>query len=241
MRFRFRSAKHMKEVIMSNIHIGAVYQSNGNGSFIVLEKCESDNYRIKFIDTGTVKKVREHCIVQGCVRDQYRRNVCGVACTGNAKTKGANKQYYSVWHDMICRCYDTKNKRHLAYKNVTVCDRWLVFENFLSDVKLMNDFDEELFSRGELVLDKDIKQRFLEHKVYSPETCSWVSKHENNRVQDGQQKIFYAMSPDGEVYKEYNITDFARKHNLDRRHISGCLHGRTKTHRGWKFSYEEIV
>lgn len=227
---------------MKNVHIGSVYQSNYYGSFIVLNKCdESDLFTIKFIDTGTVKTVRSHSIISGCVRDPFKNSVCGVACTGNAGTKGVNKPYYSVWHDMIHRCYNPKNKRSAAYKNVTVCDRWLVFENFLTDVKNIDGFNEQLFIAGEIVLDKDTKQRFQENKVYSKETCIWISKHENNKIQDGQQHEFYAQSPSGEIFHDYNITDFSNKHGLDRRHISGVLHGRCKTHKGWKFSYKEIV
>lgn len=227
---------------MREINIGAVYQSNFNGSFIVLSKCDrSDFYTIEFLDTGTVNDVRAHNIIEGSVRDQFRKSVCGVGCTGNAGTKGDNKKYYSVWHDMICRCYDPMNKRSFAYRNVTVCDRWLVFENFLNDVKNLDGYDEQLFQNGEIVLDKDTKQRFKEYKIYSPDTCIWLSKHDNNIIQDSQQRVFYAMSPSGELYEGYNITDFARKHDLERRHISGCLHGRTKSHKGWKFSYKEIV
>lgn len=227
---------------MKDINIGSVYQSNYYGSFIVLDKCgESDLFTIKFIDTGTVKTARGHSIVSGSVRDQFKKSVCGVACTGNAKTKGANKPYYSVWHDMIYRCYDPKNKRSVAYRNVTVCDSWLVFENFLNDAKYIDGFNEQLFIEGKIVLDKDTKQRFQENKVYSKETCIWISKQENNKIQDGQQREFYAQSPSGELFHDYNITDFANKHGLDRRHISGVLHGRCKTHKGWKFSYKEIV
>jgi hypothetical protein len=111
----------------------------------------------------------------------------------------------------------------------------------LTDVKNIDGFNEQLFIAGEIVLDKDTKQRFQENKVYSKETCIWISKHENNKIQDGQQREFYAQSPSGEIFHDYNITDFANKHGLDRRHISGVLHGRCKTHKGWKFSYKEIV
>lgn len=227
---------------MGSIHIGSVYQSNNSGSFIVLEKCDrTDFYKIKFIDTDTIKDVRTHNIISGSIRDPYRKSVYGVACTGRAKTNGSNKKLYDVWHQMISRCYNKNDKRYFTYRNVTVCDDWLIFENFLNDAKSIDGFDDELFNSGELVLDKDMKQRFYTQKVYSKETCIWLNWKENCKIQDAQQKEFYAISPDGELFFDYNIADFARKHNLDASHISGVLHGRNKHHKGWKFSYEEMI
>ena len=227
---------------MSSIHIGSVYQSKNSGSFIVLEKCDrTDFYKIKFIDTGTIKEARSHHIKSGAVKDQYRKSVCGVACIGNAKSKGDNKRFYSMWRAMISRCYNEKDKNYECYKNVTVCDDWLIFENFLNDVREIDGFDNDLFNSGELALDKDTKQRFYEQKVYSKETCVWLRREDNTKIQDAQQKEFYAISPDGELFFDYNIADFARKHNLDPSHISHVLHGKNKHHKGWKFSYEEMI
>ncbi len=226
------------------IKIGSYYNSNKYGKVVVLSKEENDYYKVKFLRTGTIKKFRSSQIKNGDIRDCYSKSVCGVACTGDIKTKGKYKPYYSVWHDMINRCYNPNNKQSETYKNVTVCDEWLIFKNFYDEVKEIEGFDEVLFEKGELVLDKDIKQRFLKHKIYSKNTCKWVSKRENNKIQDKQQKPFIAISPIGEIFKDYNITDFARKHSLERRSISSVLHGRIKTTRGWSFkydSYENIV
>lgn len=224
------------------INIGSVYQTNNYGSVIILSKTHrTDYYTVQFLDTGTVKDFRGYQILNGCIRDPYAKDVCGVGCTGDIKTKGKYKTYYSIWHGMICRCYDEKNKRYDAYRNVSVCDRWLVFENFYNDACSLDGYDNDKIQAGMLVLDKDTKQRYIQNKVYSPETCIWLSKYENNRIQDSQQTPFIAISPSGEVFEDYNITDFAKRYNLERRHISGCLHGRCKTHKGWKFSYKEIV
>ena len=219
-----------------------IYQSNNYGPIKVIEKVsKADMFVIEFLRTGTVKKARGYQITSGCVRDPFAKNVCGVACTGDIKTKGMYKPYYSVWHDMINRCYNPKDKRYLAYKDVSVSDDWLIFKNFFNDIQKIEGYNREKFVSGDLVLDKDIKQRNSCKKIYSLETCKWVSKHENNKIQDAQQRSFVAISPSGEKYKDFNITEFARKHKLERKHISSALHGRIKTTRGWKFYYEEIV
>lgn len=226
------------------IKISSVYQSNNYGPFVVLHKEKSsDYYRIRFLNTGTEKTVRGHQIKTGCVRDQFAKSICGVGWTGNAKTKGNNKCLYSIWHDMINRCYNSKDKRHHSYTTVTVDDRWLKFDAFIKDVQEIDGYDLPKIMNGELVLDKDIKQRFQEHKVYSLATCLWVPKGINSSIQDSQQKPFIGISPDGTKYYSDNITQFAREHNLSRRHISSVLHGRIKTTAGWHFeyNYEDIV
>lgn len=224
------------------IQTNSYYQTNNYGTIYVLSQAESsDTYTVQFVNTGTIKDVRGHQIKSGSIRDPYAKSVCGVGCTGNIKTKGKYKPYYSIWHDMINRCYNPNNKRFNAYQDVTVSEDWLTFEYFYKDIQTMDSFNADLIEQGVLVLDKDIEQRFKQHKIYSKETCRWVSKQENNEIQDHQQKVFYAIDPNGVQYTDYNITRFAREHNLDRRHISSVLHKRTKTTQGWRFSYEEIV
>ena len=224
------------------ITIGTIYNSNNHGPVRVLQKLgNTDFYEVEFTRTGTVKKFRSSQIIAGCIRDPYAKSVCGVACTGDIKTKGKFKPYYSIWHDMINRCYNPHDKRASAYANATVAPEWLVFERFYEDVSSIDGFDDEKIRNGELVLDKDSKQRGLERKVYSKDTCVWLTKAENNKIQDGQQKPFIGISPDGTKHRSTNITEFAKEHGLDRKHISGILHGRGKTTKGWRFSYEEIV
>lgn len=222
------------------MQVGSVYQTNrcGNVEIISINKSKA---LVSFINTGTVKEFRTCWIESGCIRDPYAKLFCGVACVGNISTKGKYRPYYSVWHDMIDRCYNENNKRYTAYKNVFVCERWLVFENFYNDCKSIEGFDEVEFLNGNLVLDKDIKQRFAKEKIYSPATCTWTDKTTNASIQDNQQKNFTALSPDGELISSFNITDFARRYNLNRKNISAVLHGHGKTVHGWQFSYEEIA
>lgn len=86
-----------------------------------------------------------------------------------SKTK---EKAYSVWYDMLRRCYDERcHKVRPSYKKCTVCEEWLLFSNF------KKWFDEN-YIEG-YCLDKDIKQKNLEHKIYSPKTCLFVTKSEN--------------------------------------------------------------
>lgn len=224
------------------VKIGSIYNSNNYGPVEVIGKsARTDYYIVRFLKTKTVKEFRSYQIKNGCIRDPFAKNVCGVACTGNIKTNGLYKAYYSIWHDMINRCYNINDKRYDAYRSVSVADDWLIFENFYHDVRNIDGFEDELIQAGALVLDKDIKQRWFGKKIYSKDTCVWIDKSINNQIQDGQQRPFVAISPDGLVFNASNISAFAREHNLERKHISGVLHKRCNTTRGWRFSYKEIV
>jgi hypothetical protein len=207
---------------------------------IIGEGSKYGYYKVRFRDTNHIDEFRKDAIIKGEIRDKWAVSLCGVGVIGDIKTRGKYKQYYTLWHNMITRCYNHSNK---AYDNVSVCDRWLIFQYFYEDIPLIDGWNKEQFEKGLIVLDKDIKQRNQKHKVYSPQTCSWVSAHQNSVIQDNQQKWFTATSPSGEQYIDYNITDFARKHNLERRQISAVLHNRFKSTLGWHFEYidKEIV
>jgi hypothetical protein len=75
-------------------------------------------------------------------------------------------KYYSTWRSMLNRCYDSKYQtRESTYIGCSVCEEWLTFSNFK---KWMESQDWE----GKQ-LDKDILVQG--NKVYSPETCIFVT------------------------------------------------------------------
>lgn len=225
-----------------SLNMDGIYYSKRCGPVRILRDLGNNKFEIEFVNTGTIKMARGDAIKEGCIRDPYAKLNCGVARTGNIKTKGKYQPYYNTWNGMIHRCYAEQDEKYKPYKNVTVCDRWLTFENFYEDCKKIDGFDEEQFLQNNLVLDKDIKQRYQKHKVYSPETCTWVTKAENSKYQDEQMKPFMAFDSLGKQYFADNITQFARDHGLTRRHISGVLHGRAKSTGGWTFQFcEDIV
>jgi len=84
-------------------------------------------------------------------------------------------QFYSVWTDMLRRCYAAshKNKRP-AYDGCEVCDEWHSFSNFR---RWMSSQPWE----GNH-LDKDIL--FPGNRIYHPERCIFIPRALNNFLTD---------------------------------------------------------
>ncbi len=83
--------------------------------------------------------------------------------------------YYIRWRNMITRCYCPKYVlKKPSYKDCSVCDEWLTFSNFKAWM-IKQDWQGKH-------LDKDI----LIHgnKVYSPETCIFVTQEINTLLTD---------------------------------------------------------
>ena len=88
-------------------------------------------------------------------------------------THGMSKtRLYSVWQSMLQRvgvykCADEKVKRNYQDRGITVCDGWLVFENF-RDWALSHGYKEDLQI-----------DRINNDAGYCPENCRWVTPKEN--------------------------------------------------------------
>jgi hypothetical protein len=231
--------------------IGQVFENNAGQKYIVLKisgKNKSGNYKykIRFLETGYEREVEKIEIKRGKIKDKLARSVFRVGYLGNVKMV-EHKREYNVWSGMLERCYCPKSYAYNSYggKGVKVCDRWLSFENFLNDIKLIDGYDEELFNKGLLYLDKDIKQqnKDISQKIYSLETCRFVTFEENNnhRNYESRKKKFIAIAPDGTQYSVTGIKEFARKHNLAHQSIIRCLNGEQKSHKGWRFYMDKEV
>lgn len=83
--------------------------------------------------------------------------------------------YYRVWHSMLNRCYSSKfQERQPTYKGCSVSEEWLTFSNFRRWME-RQDFEG-------MHLDKDLL--FAGNKVYSKETCVFVTREVNSFTLD---------------------------------------------------------
>ena len=96
---------------------------------------------------------------------------------GKYKTKenGKHTDKYTIWHNMLQRCYDPKfHERESTYEGCEVEDYLLNFQNMGEWIE--NNYYE--VPGEKMCLDKDILRKG--NKVYSRDTCIFVPKRINN-------------------------------------------------------------
>jgi hypothetical protein len=165
-----------------------VYSSNNFGDFVIIKDAGSRKQgnhshklvKIKFLDTGSVKVVRLADALVGNIRDDYRPNVAGVGCIGNASSY---HPAYNVWNSMLQRCYCKTDANYVRYgaKGITVCERWHCFEYFLEDLPYIDGYNNWLNNPELYQLDKDYKQQGIPYnkKIYSLKTCCFIEDYNN--------------------------------------------------------------
>lgn len=96
----------------------------------------------------------------------------------SVSVNGKPTKVYQAWMNMLKRCYNHNElKMRPTYIDCTVCSEWLSFQSFAEWYELNHPKDG-----GSYHLDKDLK--ILGNKVYSPETCLFVSRQVNNFTTD---------------------------------------------------------
>lgn len=224
-----------------------LYNSRGQPYQILETYKKGKNYwcKIQFLNTGYTYDVRKSSIAEGYVKDRYAPDVCGVACIGNV-SKVDNLRAYTLWKNMIDRCYNKDNKAYRWYGGLgtTVSDRWLCFEYFLEDLPSVDGYDEVMFNDGLLELDKDLKINKKERAsvgLYSLETCTFMTHNDNIKLIDNvdcshkNPELPLALATKNNHTEEvYNIQEFCKVNELSKSAVYRRLSGKiTSPIKGW--------
>ena len=125
---------------------------------------------------------------------------------------------------MRCTNQERKDYKNYGGRDISVCDRWLnSFENFLEDM-------------GEKPVELTIGRK-NNNGNYEPNNCKWETMSEqcNNKRVSVRQKWFYGYGPNGEMIIDNNQAKTGVFFDLNNAHISSCLLGKLKQHKGWTF------
>ena len=206
---------------------GTIHKTKNHGELEIKEYISSSMVKVRFKLTGFESKAEAGDIRKGNVRDLMFPNVFGVGFCGVGNEpqsiEGIKTKAYSAWYNMMLRCY-SKNKpqRYNTYNDCYVCEEWHNFQNF------SKWFNEN--SCIGLELDKDCL--IDGNRVYSPDTCLFVSGFKNKSK---AREIGYCLiSPSGVVFRGVNVTKFCIDNGLSNSNISMVMSGKRKHHKGWR-------
>lgn len=171
---------NMKSNKKSN-RIGEERVNNQGCLMKIVEYNNTENIVVEFQDDHKMRVETQYCNFKlGNVRNPYYPSVYGVGITGKKYPININckpTREYSIWHSMLCRCFDERFKiSQPAYKNTTCCNEWLNFEIFYEWLHSQENFDK-WYNGKWWALDKDILVDG--NKIYSPETCCLVPQNVN--------------------------------------------------------------
>jgi thymidylate synthase len=241
--------KEIKPDFSSNYNeiIGKEFDS-ATGKFVVIKEYKIPRpggtgnrweFDVKFVKTGFVQKnCTKQSIINGQIRDRYFPSSYNIGCLGESISRVDYDLLYQTWHGILSRCYD---KKHIGYSNyggkgVFVCNRWLIFSNFVEDVKKIPNWLLKKEYPKDYSLDKD----FYLSNCYSPNTCIWLSKNEQN-LNTSKVSLIEATNPEGKILMRMGIDTLCNEWGFKSVSVKNCLDGKQETHHGWKFRYKNEI
>jgi len=150
-------------MVFGRLTILGKVESNSQGKSLWHCKCSCGklaNVRIDRLTSGRTKSC-------GCLRlemlDEKRKH-------GQA-IDGKRSREYETWASMKNRCLNPNHPKFRLYgkRGITVCERWLNFENFFADMGI---------KPTGLTL-----ERVDNNKSYYPENCMWASWRQQRKNQ----------------------------------------------------------
>lgn len=213
--------------IPKDFQIGSRHQVR-HGWVTVIDYENYQKVKVVFDGTNTIRYGRTGDIRKGELRDPMFPTYHGVGFIGIGEYKIKHTKAGTCWEDMISRCYSPAfQKRRISYNGCKVCPEWHNFQNFAKW------FYENYPDDGqEYQLDKDVKSGKRTGKLYSPDTCSFITHFENSEFANAKT-VYKFTNPDGENFDIVNLRKFCRENNLTSQAMYYVHNGKQSHHKGW--------
>lgn len=174
-----------------NIDFSKIYNSLYYGPYKIIKYIGRNNeskriVRIKFINSGFESNVLLRFALSGQVKD-YTISYSDLSINKNMSILEYDDYIINIlkirWNSMIQRCYNKNDKKYNEYgeAGVTVCDRWKFFDNYISDIMLVENFIYFYNFPQKFQLDKDYLQINIpkSQRIYGPGRCIFLSIYDN--------------------------------------------------------------
>ena len=139
--------------------------------------------------------------------------------------------FYGIWGNIKRRCLNSKSAdfRYYGGRGIKLCDEWLDFMNFKSD--MYKSYLEHKEKHKTTTI-----ERINNDGNYEPSNCKWATRSEQN-ANSRAAKWFTAFSPRGETFQSKDQTAFGREHDLQQSLINKVLRGVLPHYKRWTFKY----
>lgn len=213
---------------------GTIHKTKHCGDLEIISYLSSRCVLVRFFSPLHETTVISSHIRNGSVKNRMMPSVYSVGYLGEGhhKTKDSGKvtPAYNYWKHMLARCYSEVTLRKFpSYRGCTTCPEWHNFQVFA-------DWFEENFPKDGVVyeLDKDIK--IQGNREYSPASCLFVTRQENNKEKNVRNcsKTASYINPLGKKVDVRNIRAFCRDNKLNPSSMRLVSAGRQNHHKGWK-------
>lgn len=168
---------------MDKIHIRVEEQNiNKQGLLMTIIRYKNCNdIDIQFEDGVVQEHTKYSRFVNGTIVNYNVPSYLGVGYRGYGKyttrKNNVKTEEYIKWGSMLTRCYSDKLSQRENYKDCSVCNEWLNFQNF---AEWYNENKYTLPFNERVELDKDILLKG--NKIYMPERCLLVPKRINSII-----------------------------------------------------------
>ena len=205
------------------VTVGRKYTNMSGLEFEVIELLEGRLCKVRFSLTGTVVETLRQNLSAGKVKDPMNVSVAGM---GHLGTMNFERNERILWKNMLHRV-----QTHEAYRDVSVCDRWLCLANFVQDIRMMDNYQQWYEDSTSWHLDKDIK--YKGNKVYSKQACSFMLAQDNQAYgKNIPLRHYLATHTDGTTVTFVNQRKFSNEYGLCYKNLSRAVKQGGKT-KGW--------